>query len=51
LSKPDTLSTSMRQCLCDNNFRSLLKEKGLARAQTFTWQTTAELIWNTLNEI
>jgi hypothetical protein len=28
-----------------------LKEKGLARARDFSWQSTAELIWNTLHEI
>ena len=51
LSKPDNLSTSLRQYLCDNNLRLSLKEKGLARAQSFSWQQTAELIWNKLNEI
>ena len=51
LSKPDNLSISLRQYLCDNNLRLSLKEKGLARAQSFSWQQTAELIWNKLNEI
>lgn len=50
LSKPDTLSTVIKQCLNDNDLRSSLKEKGLARAKLFSWQTTAELIWGKLNE-
>jgi len=41
----------MRECLFNNSVRSSLKEKGLARARIFSWQQTAELIWNTLNEI
>ncbi len=51
LSKPDTLSAVIKQCLNDNNLRSSLKEKGLARAKLFSWQRTAELIWHKLNEL
>lgn len=51
LSDPTALSRSMLQCLQDQDLRSSLKEKGLARARDFSWQKTAELIWNTLNEI
>jgi len=51
LSKPDSLSASLIRCLSDDNLRSSLKEKGLARAQAFSWRKTAESIWNTLNEI
>lgn len=51
LSKPESLVTALRNILCDNALRLSLKEKGLARARSFTWQSTAELIWNTLNEI
>jgi glycosyltransferase involved in cell wall biosynthesis len=47
----ESLSTSMRQCLADKDLRLSLKEKGLARAELFSWQKTAELIWNTLHEI
>jgi len=49
--REESLSTSMRQCLADKYLRLSLKEKGLARAALFSWQKTAELIWNTLNEI
>jgi glycosyltransferase involved in cell wall biosynthesis len=48
---PAALAASMRECLKNDELRSLLKEKGLARARVFSWQKTAELIWNTLNEI
>jgi glycosyltransferase involved in cell wall biosynthesis len=51
LSKPDTLITMLRKILCDNDLRLSMKEKGLARARTFSWERTAELIWKTLNEI
>jgi glycosyltransferase involved in cell wall biosynthesis len=47
----ESLSSSMRQCLSDEALRLSFKEKGLARAQSFSWQKTAELIWNTLDEI
>ena len=49
--REESLSTSMRQCLADKDLRLSLKEKGLARAELFSWQKTAELIWNTLHEI
>ncbi|HAV76830.1 MAG TPA: glycosyltransferase family 1 protein [Anaerolineae bacterium] len=51
LSEPDGLANAMRECLSDNKIRLLLKEKGFARVKNFSWQNTAELVWNTLNEI
>lgn len=51
LSDPASLGRCMRQCLRDQDLRMSLKEKGLARAHEFSWQKTADLIWNTLNEI
>jgi glycosyltransferase involved in cell wall biosynthesis len=48
---PDSLSTSLKRCLNNEDLRSSLKVKGLARAELFSWQKTAGLIWNTLNEI
>jgi glycosyltransferase involved in cell wall biosynthesis len=51
LSQPDNLSEAMRECLDDNSLRMTLREKGLARAEAFSWQKTADLIWKTLNEI
>lgn len=51
LTRPDTLSTMMKQCLSDLNLRQSMREKGLARAKSYSWQNTADLVWNTLNEI
>jgi len=51
LSTPDNLIVAIRECLSNSALRSVLKEKGLARAQIFSWQHTADLIWNTLNEL
>lgn len=51
LSKPNDLSRTIRECLSSHDLRISMRQKGLARAQTFAWQHTAELIWNTLNEI
>ena len=49
--RPDTLVAQMIRYLSDPDLRLLLKEKGLARANSFSWQRTAEIIWSTLNEI
>jgi glycosyltransferase involved in cell wall biosynthesis len=48
--KPNDLTSSLKCCLQNKALRMSLKEKGLARARSFSWQYTAELIWNTLNE-
>jgi glycosyltransferase involved in cell wall biosynthesis len=47
----DSLSTAMGEYLANESLRTLLKEKGLVRAKSFSWQNTASLIWKTLNEI
>ena len=51
LSKPGDLAKTIQEYLNDHNLRTALQEKGLARAKNFSWQQTAELVWNTLNEI
>jgi glycosyltransferase involved in cell wall biosynthesis len=51
LSNPNGLTEMLRECLRDANLRLVLKEKGLARAQKFSWQTTAEVVWKSLHEI
>ena len=45
------LTSALRECLSNAGLRSALKEKGLARARKFSWQTTAEVVWKSLNEI
>jgi glycosyltransferase involved in cell wall biosynthesis len=47
---PGALSSSVKCCLADKDLQLSLKEKGLARAQTFSWESTAERIWMKLNE-
>jgi glycosyltransferase involved in cell wall biosynthesis len=51
LSQPDSLAEMMQICLRNNDLRAALIKKGLARVKQFSWQTTANLIWKTLNEI
>lgn len=50
IAEPNELTASLKCCLQSKALRMSLKEKGFARARTFSWQNTAELIWNTLNE-
>ncbi|RPJ21117.1 MAG: glycosyltransferase family 1 protein [Chloroflexi bacterium] len=50
LSEPDGLKNALRECLSNAGLRSALKEKGLHRARKFSWQTTAQLVWKSLNE-
>ncbi len=45
------LSNALQECLSNAELRSKLKEKGLARARQFSWQTSAELVWMDLNEL
>ena len=47
----DRLGIAIKECLSNSNLHSSLKEKGLARAKIFSWQTTADLIWKNLNEM
>lgn len=51
LSKPNGLANAIRECLSNNDLRLSLIEKGLVRVKNYSWQKTADLIWNTLNEI
>jgi glycosyltransferase involved in cell wall biosynthesis len=44
------LALAMKQCLENHNLCMSLVAKGLERVKKFSWQTSAELIWNTLNE-
>jgi glycosyltransferase involved in cell wall biosynthesis len=44
------LTNALKECLSNARLRSALKEKGLSRAGKFSWQTTAEYLWKSLNE-
>ena len=45
------LSNALCEGLSNTNLRLSLSEKGISRAKSFSWQTTADVIWNTLHEI
>jgi glycosyltransferase involved in cell wall biosynthesis len=51
LSNQHGLTDVIRECLSNTKLRLSLREKGLRRAQAFSWQTTAEQHWKILNEI
>ncbi len=51
LSNPLGLKDMLKECLSNPGLRSTLSEKGLARVQQFSWQTTADLVWKNLNEL
>jgi glycosyltransferase involved in cell wall biosynthesis len=50
LSNPTGLTNSLIESLSDPKLRAALREKGLERAKEFSWQSTAELVWNSLHE-
>jgi glycosyltransferase involved in cell wall biosynthesis len=50
LSRSESLASCLKCCLKDKDLQMSLKENGLARAQTFSWKSTAELIWTKLND-
>lgn len=51
LADQNALKYTLKQCLTDTKLRAELREKGLERAKTFSWQTTAEIVWNNLHDI
>jgi len=51
LSNPFGLSDAINKCLSNSNLRTSLKEMGLTRAKLYSWQSTAESVWNCLHEI
>jgi glycosyltransferase involved in cell wall biosynthesis len=51
LSNAAGLSNAIRECLENRALSSSLVARGLERVKEFSWQNSAELIWNALNEI
>jgi len=51
LSNPNELANILREGLSNSRLRAELREKGLERAQAFSWQVTAELVWKNLHEL
>jgi len=50
-SEPCSLSNAICECLDHHDLSTSLVAKGFERINNFRWQTTAEIIWNVLNEI
>ena len=44
------LSRTLEHSVRDKDLRSVLSEKGLKRAEQFSWQATAEIVWRNLHE-
>jgi glycosyltransferase involved in cell wall biosynthesis len=51
LSEQDALKNTLEECLRDSVLRAELREKGLERAQKFSWQMTAEIVWKSVHEL
>lgn len=51
LADPAGLTRAIDECLSSPAIRASLREKGLARTQSFSWQLSADLVWKNLNEI
>ncbi len=51
LSNPEGLKNTLKECLSNAQLRSALRDKGLKRAEQFSWQSTAELVWKQLHEL
>jgi len=50
LTDAGSLTKALRECLSSARLRASLREKGLERAERFSWQTTAEIVWKSFNE-
>jgi glycosyltransferase involved in cell wall biosynthesis len=50
LCDPDGLTAGLRHCLADEDLRTRLRERGLARAAAHSWAAAAELIWKLLQD-
>jgi len=53
LVEPETeaLSRALGQVLSDNELRAELRQRGLARVQAYSWQRTANRMWEILEEV
>jgi hypothetical protein len=41
----------LKEHLSNIRLRVALRERGLERAKTFSWERTAELVWKSLHEL
>ena len=47
----NALANILREGLSNTRLRAEMREKGLERAETFSWDATAALVWDILNEL
>ena len=50
LADSNQLTAILSECLSNASLRVELRERGLERAETFSWQRTADLVWKSLHE-
>lgn len=51
LADEEGLSSALREYLVNEQLRTSMREKGLERAECFSWEQTADIIWNSLHAI
>ena len=51
LSTPNGLANTMKEGLGDKKLRDEMREKGLERARRFSWQRTADIVWESLHDL
>jgi glycosyltransferase involved in cell wall biosynthesis len=49
--KPDELFRALEGVLLDKDFRTMLRERGLARAKLFSWEKAAREVMKTLHDV
>lgn len=45
---PQSIAAAMERIHCDEHLRAEMIRKGIERKDTFTWQKTADLLWNAI---
>lgn len=45
------LKQTLKECLSNSRLRTELREKGLERAKKFSWQKTADIVWESLHDL
>ncbi len=47
----EEIADAMKKIFSDNNLKLTLRSKGLARSKEFSWDRTANLLWNSINKL
>jgi glycosyltransferase involved in cell wall biosynthesis len=51
LADQNALEQTLKECLSNHRLRTELREKGLERAKKFSWQKTADIVWESLHDL